>query len=122
MATDMKNSSDASVTELVAGIVSDAQDLFKQQIELLKHEVRDDLRKTRDAGLLVGVGAAFGLVAAMLLVNTLVYLLHWAVPSLPLWVCYGIWSGVTLLIGGGLIYTGMAKFNSFNPLPNESIV
>ena len=46
MATDLKSTQEPSVTALVTGIISDAEELFKQQFELFKHEVRDDFRKT----------------------------------------------------------------------------
>jgi len=119
MATDLKPAPDASVTELVSGIVSDAQELIKQQFELLKHEVRDDLRKTRDAGLCIGFGALVGLVGMALLICMLVFMLH-ELAGLPLWASYGIGAGVALLISGALISIGMYKFSSFNPLPDQT--
>jgi len=119
MATDLKPAPDASVTELVSGIVSDAQELIKQQFELLKHEVRDDLRKTRDAGLCIGFGALVGLVGMALLICMLVFMLH-ELAGLPLWASYGIGAGVALLISGVLISIGMYKFSSFNPLPEQT--
>jgi hypothetical protein len=119
MATDLKPAPDASVTELVSGIVSDAQELIKQQFELLKHEVRDDLRKTRDAGLCIGFGALVGLVGMALLICMLVFMLH-ELAGLPLWASYGIGAGVALLISGVLISIGMYKFSSFNPLPDQT--
>jgi len=127
MATDLKPAPDTSVTELVTGILHDAQDLIKQQFELLKHEVREDIRKTRDASLLIGAGGIVGLVGAIHVTLMLVYLLHWATnrhlfvnDNFPLWACFGICGLLALVIGGGLIYAGMNKFASFNPLPDQS--
>jgi len=121
MATDLKPPPEASVTELVTGILHDAQDLIKQQFELLKHEVKDDIRKTRDASLLIGVGGLVGLVGLIHLTLMLVYLLYWATnESLPLWACYGICGGLAAIGGGALVYAGMNKFSSFNPLPDQT--
>jgi len=120
MATDVRHENDASVTTLVSGIITDAQNLLKQQFELLKHEVHEDLRKTRDASMAVGLGAIVALIGGVLLALMLVHLIAWALPALPLWACYGICGGVILAIGGGLVWAGMAKFNSFNPLPDET--
>jgi len=122
MATDVRNhGSDASVTELVTGIISDAQELIKQQFELLKHEVHEDFRKTRDAGLMLAVGGVVALVGAIHLSLMLVYLLFWATNgNLPLWACFGICGGLVCLIGAGLVYAGIQKFNSFNPLPDQT--
>jgi len=120
MATDLKNGQDTSVTALVSGIVRDAQELTRQQFELFKHEVKNDLRKTRDAGIFVAAGGAVCAVAVVLLAFMLVELLKWAVPQLPLWSCYGICGGVLVLIGAGLVWAGKAKFDSFHLLRDES--
>jgi len=120
MATDLKPAPDASVTELVGGIINDAQELIKQQFELLKHEVKEDFQKSRDASLLMGVGGVVGLVGLIHLTLMLVYLLQWAAPSLPLWACFGICGGLVAIVGGGLLYAGIHKFSTFNPLPDET--
>jgi hypothetical protein len=56
----------------------------------------------------------------LLLCFALVYLLAWAVPQVPLWVWFGV-IGVLLAAGGGaMIYAGTKKFESLNPLPEQS--
>jgi H+/Cl- antiporter ClcA len=120
MATGVKSENDASVTSLVSGIINDAQELLKQQFQLFKQEVREDLRKSREAALVLGLGIALGLIGAILLALMLAHLLAWAAPQMPLWVCYGICGGVIFAIGLGLYVAGLAKFDSLNPLPKES--
>jgi hypothetical protein len=121
MTVDFKNEhQEASVTSLVSGIIKDAQDLLKQQFELLKHEVREDIRKTRDASLVMGIGIGCGLVGAILLGLMLAHLLAWAVPTLPLWVCYGICGVVVAGIGGLCWYLGIQQLETVNPLPKET--
>jgi len=112
---------DASVTTLVAGIIHDAQDLLKQQIDLLRHEVRQDLRKAKEAGFALGAGACVGLVGIFLVALMLVFILQWAVPSLPLWACFGIWGLIFCVAGGGLCYAGALTIESIHPLPDESV-
>jgi hypothetical protein len=113
--------SEANVTELVRGIINDAQELFKQQIALVRAEVRSDFSKTKEAVSALGIGIGVAALGVVLLCVMLVYLLHWAVPTLPLWVCYAIVGGVLAVVGGGLIYAGIRKFQSFNPLPDQSV-
>jgi hypothetical protein len=120
MATDVKPELDPSVTTLVSGIIGDAQDLLKQQFDLLKHEVREDIRKTKDASLIVGLAVGFGFVGAVLLGLMFVYLLALTEPALPLWACFGICGGVILVVGIVLYFVGLAKFNSFNPLEDQT--
>jgi hypothetical protein len=47
--TNQVQSGEPSVTSLVTGILGDAQELIKQQIALVRTEVHDDLRRTKEA-------------------------------------------------------------------------
>jgi Putative Actinobacterial Holin-X, holin superfamily III len=120
MATDLHSTHEPSVTGLVTGIINDAQTLFKQQFEMLKHEVKEDFRKTREASLMLGIGAGIGAVGAMLVAHMLA-LATFALfaPHLPLWACYGIWGAVTLAVGVGLVLAGKTKLDTVRPLDDE---
>jgi hypothetical protein len=120
MAIDLQTTHEPSVTELVTGIIADTQTLFKQQIEMLTHEIKNDFSKTREAGFMLGLGAGVGLVGALLLAWMLVLLTSLALPDLPLWACYGGWGTVLFIIGAGLAYLGKLKLDSFNPLKDET--
>jgi VIT1/CCC1 family predicted Fe2+/Mn2+ transporter len=109
--TGSAQGSGPSMTSLVTGIINDAQELIKQQIHMLRHEIKEDFRKTKEATMSLAVGAGVCLLAV-------VYLLNWA--GLLLWVSYLIVGGVFLIVGGVLAYLGKKKFDSFNPLPDET--
>jgi hypothetical protein len=121
IADDAPGLPERSVTTLVSGIIADVQHLIQQQLAMFRQEIRDDLRKTRDAALALGAGAGITLAGGVLLVLMLPLLLNWAVPQLPLWACFGIVGGVLAALGGGLVYAGVKKFESFNPLSDKSI-
>jgi hypothetical protein len=108
------------VTSLVTGIVSDVQELLGQQLALFKRELESDLSKTRDAALTLLVGLGIAGVGAGMLFLMLVHLLHWA-TDIPLWGCHGLVGGGLALVGGALFYAGKKKFDTFNPLPDESV-
>jgi len=119
------------MASLVGGIVSDVQDLIKQQLELTKKEIEADLRKTRDAAslLFLGIGMAlFGCFAVCLMLAHLIHQLTTPAnlqalqdpAAIPLWGCYGIVAAILLIGGGALAFAGKKKFDSFNPLPDES--
>jgi len=121
MAVDLQNGTEGSVSGLMTGIFNDAQELMKQQLVLLRHEVKDDIRKTATgAGSLVA-GGAICVLAGLMFCLMVVYLISWAAPTLPLWVCYGIVGAVIAAIGGALLYFGVRKFQSFNPVPEQSM-
>jgi Putative Actinobacterial Holin-X, holin superfamily III len=120
MSPDLKTPQDASMTALVSGIIHDAQELVHQQFELFKHEVRNDLRKTKEAGLALGAGACLGLVGALLLAEMLVKLLYWAVPAVPEWGWYGICGFAICAVAGCLVYTSKLKLDAIHPLNDDS--
>jgi len=120
MATDLKSNQQPSVTSLVTGIIGDAQELFKQQFELLKHEVRDDFRKTKEVGLALAFAGGLGLVGAILLVQMLVYLTQWLVPELALWVCFGIWGTLMFVAGAVLFFIGKTTLDTIDPVPEKT--
>src|SRR5205823_5362321 len=70
-----------SVTPLVAGIIDDLQELIKQNLTLFKVEVREDLKKTKEAAAALGVGIGLAVVGALHLTLMLVFLLWWAFSS-----------------------------------------
>jgi hypothetical protein len=117
-----------SVTGLLQGIINDIGDLIRQEIKFARTEMKADLRKTRDAAVVLALGAGTALLGAILLAFMLVHLLHRLTvpagtdvqPGLPMWACYGIVSAVLLAIGAGVSYLGMSMFQAFNPLPDET--
>ncbi|HXG11522.1 MAG TPA: phage holin family protein [Gemmataceae bacterium] len=119
--------SEPNVTALVTGIINDAQELFKQQLALVRAEIKSDLEKTKDAARSLAIGAAVAMLAVVLLSLMLVHLLHWATalpsgePRLPLWVCYLLVGGIFAGVGGALVVAGVRKLESFNPLPDQSV-
>jgi hypothetical protein len=116
-------------TALVRGIVNDIGDLIKQELRFARTEVRSDLRKSREAILALAAGAGIAFLGVLVLTLMLVHLLHWlTLPAgvnpdpagLPLWACFGIVGSLALGIGAGLVVAGKKKFDSFNPLPDET--
>jgi hypothetical protein len=120
MASELKNENEQNVSSLVAGIVSDAQELLKQQFELLKHEVRSDVRKVKSGVLIVGAGAGVAALGILLLACALALVLQVIFPELPEWACFAIVGAVFAAVGGGILAAGMSQLNSVNPLPEQT--
>lgn len=122
MATDVHTNQQESVASLVGGIVDDVQTLLKQHLQLFRQETKEDLRKTKQAAFPLVVGFGILGLGGLLLCFTLVYLLHWALaPRVELWVCYAIVSGAFLLVGAIFALVGKKRFDSFNPLPDQTL-
>lgn len=119
MATNVTN--EPSVTALVSGIINDAQELIKQQVTLLKHDIRHDIKQAKDGATSLALGGAIAAMGGILLCVMLVHLVSWLAPSWPLWVCYALVGGVLTAIGIGVMYAGKKKFDTLNPLPEQSV-
>jgi len=129
MATEVQNHPDTpSVASLVGGIVTDVQDLIKQQLQLTRKEIEADFRKTREAASVLALGAGLCFLGCFALCLMLAHLIHFlSYPAgvtdgatIPLWGCHGIVAAVFLIAGSCLAFAGKKKFDSFNPLPEES--
>jgi hypothetical protein len=109
-----------SVTALVSGIISDAQELVKQQVALVRAEIKADFQRTVNAAVLLAVGTLVLVPATFLLCNMFVYLLV-ELAGLSVWASYGIVGGVFAVFGAALVSVGLQRFRSFNPLPDQSV-
>ena len=121
MATDTYSPPDQqTLTGLVSGIIGDAQTLIQQQVALVREEIRSDLRKTKEAVASIAAGVGVAALAAVPLVFAVVYLLH-ELALWPLWASFLTVGVVLAVAGGGLIFAGVQRFRSFNPLPDQSV-
>jgi len=119
MAANLPGDSAASLSQLVSGIVSDAQTLMSQQLALFKQEVREDFSKTREAVTSLALAGGLLLVGSILLCLMCVYLLH-ELAHLPLWGSFAIVGGVLTVLGGVLGYLGREQLRTVNPLPDKT--
>jgi hypothetical protein len=120
MPDDICTTEEASATAIVRGILNDAQELFRQQIALFKAEIRDDLRKTREAAIAEAIGVGFAFSGMLLLLFACVHLLAWD-SGLPVWASFGIVGGIALAIGLAMLVVGKKRLASLNPLPEQSM-
>jgi len=127
MATEVQNRSEQSLSSLVGGIASDVQDLIKQQFQLTRREIEEDLRKGKEAALFLALGAAVAFLGAIALCLMVVHLMHWLSSPvgtdpavLPLWACHAIVGVALFAIGGIIAYAGQQKLKSVNPLHNPA--
>jgi hypothetical protein len=109
-----------SVTGLVSGIVSDTQELLKQQVALVRAEIKADFHRMVNAAVLLAVGALVMVPALFLLCNMLVYMLN-ELAGFKVWASYGIVGGVFAVLGVALVVAGVQRFRSTNPLPDQSV-
>ncbi|HVK18579.1 MAG TPA: phage holin family protein [Fimbriiglobus sp.] len=108
-----------TVTDLVSGIVSDAERLFKQQIDMVRAEFKEDLRRTRTVILSFAVGALLLAVGLVMLIVAGAHLLH-EQTQWPMSASWGIIGGSVVLLGIIAAVIGGRILASYNPLPDKS--
>jgi hypothetical protein len=120
---------DPTLTATLKGILDDTVELGKQQIAMLKAELRADFRKLLGAVIPLTCGVAPVLLGMLMLCFTLVHLIHWLTTpagqsldaaTVPLWGCYAIVAGTFLLVGGTLLGIGIYRFKTFPTPGGES--
>jgi len=109
-----------SLAQLLTGIVNDAKELLRQELALAKHEIREDLRKTKTAMLSLGIGVGVAAIGGLLLILMLVHLLN-ALAGLPLWACYGIVGGLFLIMGGVLLLIAKNTIARIDVVPPQTV-
>ncbi|HEX3315668.1 MAG TPA: phage holin family protein [Gemmataceae bacterium] len=120
--------SETPMTDSLRGIVDDFQKLMTQQVALLRAEVKRDWDKTKMAMCPLAAGAALGLVALLQLgIAAGLGIYAAASPAgtdpahIPMWGCFGIAGLALAILSGILIAVGVRAFQSFNPLPDETM-
>jgi hypothetical protein len=120
---------DPSITSTVKGILDDALALVKQQLALVKAEIRDDIRNVVAGVLPIVYAVAPLLLGGLMLCFALVHALHWlSTPAgqsldpatLPLWACYALVAAFFLAIGGTLLGVGIYRLKSIRSLAEQS--
>jgi hypothetical protein len=119
MVPNVRNSAEPSVTSLVGDVVQGVQELVRQQLDLLRLEFQDDVRKIKEFAFSLTAGLGVILVGGVLLCMALALLLHFLMPALPLWVCYGIVAIALGGAGGTLLYAGIKKLSTVHTLPGQ---
>jgi len=122
MATQVPTSSEPGFAHLLRGIANDIGDLVKQQMQFARAEIKEDLRKSKDACVLLALGAGSAFAGLLFVGLMLVHLLHWLtapahsdLSSLPLWGCHAIVAGLFIITGVGLIAAAGRLFASAVP-------
>jgi Na+/melibiose symporter-like transporter len=112
--------SDGSISQLISGIVGDAQVLVRQEIALARQEISAEIGNAKQAGIKLGIAggvlAVGGLLLILALAQGIAALLHW-----PVWAGYGL-VGLVLAIGGYiLLSSAQRQIKEVHPIPEKTV-
>jgi len=109
---------DHSIGELVTDISGDLSQLFRQEVELAKAELKEEATKAgKAAGMLGGAGFA-GYLAVVLLSFALVFALSNVMDAG--WAAL-IVAGLWLAVGAALYVSGRKLMKTVDPVPNRTV-
>ena len=109
----------SSMTELLSGILSDAQTLIRQQMGLIRAEFLEDLRHTRQMAQCFGLGTVLIAVGLVMLLVAGVNLVE-SLTGWPAWVCWASFGGASMFLGAVSMFVGSRILAKYNPLPDKS--
>jgi hypothetical protein len=111
---------DTSVSQLIGGIVGDAQELVRQEIALARQEIREEISTAKNAGVKLGIAGAVlaigGLLLVLMLAQALADLLDW-----PIWAGYGLVGLVLAVAGYILLSSAQKQIKEIRPVPEKTV-
>lgn len=120
MSRDEAEANERDLPELAGAIVRDAEALLVQHVDLLRAELREEVREAGRAVASMGAGAGLVATGGVLGSLMLVHGLH-RYSRLPLWGCYGLVGGLLTTLGAGLLASGAGRAARINLVPRETI-
>lgn len=128
MITEVENHPMESTASIMGSIVDDLRDLLKQELRLAKEEMKEDLRKAREASMYWAVGVGSVWLSVVPFIFMVVNLLHTLTSpagsdpaSLPLWACFGIVGTLLAIVGVSVMSAGQKRFDSVSNLVDHQI-
>jgi hypothetical protein len=109
---------EVSIGELIGNISNDLSQLFRQEVELAKEELRQEASKAGKAGGMLGGAAFAGYLAVVLLSFALVFGLSNVIdPGWAALIVAVIWAAV----GGVLYANGRKRLKTVDPVPRRTV-
>ncbi len=110
----------SALMDLVLGIVQDVKSLMRQEVQLLRDEVKLEIGKAGRAASGLGVGVGLCAVGGLFLLLMLVHGLHeWT--GLDLWASYGVVGAVLAVTGIVLVVRARSLAGSVHPVPRRTM-
>ena len=108
-----------SIPGLIKGLLDDARDLIREELQLARAEIREEVSALQTVAIAFAIAAVIGLVGSMLLSvalgGALAYFLRW-----PPWAGYGVVAVLFLAGGWGVCLYARARLRAIRAIPNTT--
>jgi uncharacterized membrane protein YqjE len=105
------------ISSVLHDIVGNIQDIVRSEVRLAKSELTEELKKTRSASVLLGVGAVLLTFSVLFLLLAIVYALTLVMPGWAAALIVGAGVGAIAAVCCGL---GIARFKSVRAPPKTT--
>jgi hypothetical protein len=120
MISQLETENQHGITELVTGIVDDAQEVIKQEFRLFKLELADKAKRNAIGAALVVGGLLLISISGIVFALALAYGMVSQWPSLPLWGALAIVASLLLIGAAVLVAIARSQFTSIIPSASDS--
>ena len=108
-----------TIPALIRGLLDDARDLIREELQLARAEIREEVSQLQSAVIAFAVAAAVGLMGTMLLSvalgSAIAYFLRW-----PPWAGYGVTAILFLAAAVGLSLYGRGRLKAIRAIPETT--
>jgi len=108
-----------SIPGLIKGLLDDARDLIREEIQLARAEIREEISALQTVTMSFAAAAAAALLGAVLLAIAIGGLIAWAL-SWPTWAGYGIVAILLLIGAGGCALYARSRLRVIRAIPNTT--
>jgi hypothetical protein len=119
MPIEHKKTSESPLASAAEGVLADVEKHITEHAELLREEVKGELRRATAAAASLGTGAGLAALGGIMGSLLLVHLLRGA-TRLPLWACYGLAAGALGGAGAALLVSGGREFADLSLIPRQA--
>ena len=96
------------VIAVLRGIITDTQTLLRQEVALVRSEVRQDFKAASQVAAGAAVGAVVASMAGLLMCLAIAHYISWSFPEIPLWGSY-LSVGLGLGVAAAAILTNVRR-------------
>jgi len=108
-----------TIPALIRGLLDDARDLIREELQLARAEIREEISKATAAIIAFDIAAAVGILGAGLLSvaigGAIAYFLRW-----PPWAGYAVTAVLFLAAGWGLCLYARARLKAIRAMPETT--
>lgn len=107
-----------SLGTITGDLLTNAQEVLRDEIRLVKVEIREELKTAVRAAAMLAAGVVLGLFAFGMLLFTIT----WALDTfLPQWLSAAIVTALVGMVAVVLIAVGKSRVSAINPKPEETV-